>query len=1633
MKVLIVGNGGREHALGHAIAKNKDTSLFFAKGNAGTALLGKNIPIASDDIEGLLKFALEEKIDFTVVGPEDTLCLGIVDLFESNGLAIFGPTKAAANLEGSKLYAKTFMEKYNIPTAKYMEACDMESAVKFALELFRESGKVVLKADGLCQGKGVFIASSEEEIEDFCKAVFETKRFGETKLLVEEFLSGFEMSFLCFVDNNTILPLPTAKDHKKVFDGERGLNTGGMGTYSPNIQADVYYDEIMKLVAYPFLEGVKAEGLDFRGIIFIGLMIGKSGIKVLEFNTRFGDPETQSVLQKLDNDLLDVLQKTAEGKLADVNLVFNDKKVITVVASSGGYPEGYKSGYAIEGLENVKDSIVFHAGTAVADGKIVTSGGRVLAVTAAADTFEEAFDKAYGDMKKISFEGIHYRKDISPLVKRVYVCKKPAFDIASQSIRKEILEVCGMDIPELKVYLRYDIENISDDELIKISNSILSESPVDELFMFDNALELQKRLGEHIVVEYHKGQFDKREQGFLDAVTVKLEKSDVICKCATVYALPDISWEQRLQIQKLLINPVDQAEGELLNIPTTLNDEFSANHSEMHVEGFIKFSPEELKAFHSDGGYAMSYEDMRFTQDYFVSEGRNPSGTELAVLDTYWSDHCRHTTFLTALSNVSFEHSEQEIDKTIRRTYEEYLKLRETLGVKKPISLMDLATIVAKKLRAEGMLDDLEISEEVNACSYRIDVMVDGKPEKYLLMFKNETHNHPTEIEPYGGASTCIGGAIRDPLSGRAYVYQAMRVTGSADPREKNTLSGKLPQRKITKEAALGYSSYGNQIGLATGLVDELYHPGYKAKRMEVGAVIAAAPEKNVIRGIPQVSDAIILIGGRTGRDGVGGATGSSKEHTVKSIEVCSVEVQKGNAPMERKLQRLFRNEKVAQMIVRCNDFGAGGVSVAIGELADSLEVNLEKVPLKYKGLTPREIAISESQERMAVVVRKEDVERFIGLCEEENLEATHVADVTDSGRLIIKYKGEVIVNLSREFINSAGAPRSQDVRISHTNDISLGVNMGIDNLEERLSDINVTSKKNLIEMFDSSIGRGTVLLPLGGKNQITPSGAMCAKIPVLNAETTTVSLMSYGANPYLLEQNPFLGAYYAVIESVCKLAATGADTGKAKLSFQEYFLKLGSDEAKWSIPFIALLGAFKATTELNLAPIGGKDSMSGTFENLNVPPTLISFAVTTSEADRIITPELKGGRKLGILRTNLCDDKTLDITAFKRNLTTLLENNANISACYAITHKGLLPMLMEMSFGNDIGFDINIPEEWMYESAYGSFILEYDGDMGDVEGMSPIGVSLEDDSRTVNGKRIGDCKQAYTSALNSIFTPEVRTESDEITSGKVERYAHSIKLSLKPKVVIPVFPGTNCEWDTQRAFEIAGAKTELIVFNNMSISGIEQSIAALAESISEAQILALPGGFSLGDEPDGSGKFIANIIMNPRISDAIQTLLTKNDGLIIGICNGFQALIKTGLLPSGIIAEPSANAPTLTFNNNGRHISRLAKTKAMTTNSPWLADLDTSDEYYVPISHGEGRIVCSDSCYENLVQNDQIAFRYMDNPNGSHGDIEGLISPCGKILGKMGHSERVSSNLYKNFPSISPQPIFRSGVKYFI
>ncbi|EOU2059556.1 TPA: phosphoribosylformylglycinamidine synthase [Clostridium perfringens] len=1261
-------------------------------------------------------------------------------------------------------------------------------------------------------------------------------------------------------------------------------------------------------------------------------------------------------------------------------------------------------------------------------------------------------------------------------IRMVFVEKKAGFNVESQILLKDFKDNLGIEaLEDVRVLNKYILGDMEEEQYVRTVNTILSEAPVDRVY------EENFEIGQDEIafgVEYLPGQYDQRADSASECIMLLTEEEKIPVKSSKVIILKgNLNEEEIKKIKSYYINPVDSREVSPLS--KVLEENLEEPNEVEVLNGFLDLNEEGLKNFHRDKSLAMSLEDLKLIRDYFKSEDRNPTITEIKVIDTYWSDHCRHTTFETIIKDVYIE--EGKYSEPIKKAYEDYKNSRayvygENLN-NKEVKLMDLATIAMKELRKRGELDDLDVSEEINACSINIEIETDKGTEEYLLMFKNETHNHPTEIEPFGGAATCLGGAIRDPLSGRSYVYQAMRVTGSADPTVEicETLKGKLPQRKITLGAAHGYSSYGNQIGLATGQVSEIYHPNYAAKRMEVGAVIAATPKENVIRLKPSKGDIVILLGGRTGRDGIGGATGSSKEHTEESINQCGAEVQKGNAPTERKIQRLFRNKEVAQMIKRCNDFGAGGVSVAIGELCRGIDIDLNKVPKKYEGLDGTELAISESQERMAVVISSENADRFIKLSEEENLEATIVAEVTDTDRLRMNWKDKTIVDIKRSFLDTNGAKQEISLKVKSPSAYPYEIK-NCDVKEEwlkSLRNLNVCSQKGLIERFDSTIGGGTVLMPLGGKYQLTPAEGMAAKIPVLGGESKDASLMTYGFNPYLGVWSPFHMAFYSVIESVTKISAMGGDYKKVRLTFQEYFEKLLRDEEKWGKPFAALLGAYKAQMDLGLPAIGGKDSMSGSFGELNVPPTLVSFAVGLEKASRIISPEFKNiGSTLVLMKGEKLEDGTLEIEGFKNNLEKLYEliGEEKVVSAYSLKFGGVSEGITKMSLGNRIGATLNnISKEELFGFNYGSLILE-----------AKEGVNLEEEFKGTNYKVIGntieadvikceeydfevsleELEKSYEEKLEGVFKSKTEDKeggvSDLISNDKdgasildngqmhiEEKLKSKITRVEKPRVVIPVFPGTNCEYDCRRAFEKEGAEVHEVIIRNLNKEALIDSINMLKKEIDKSQIIMLPGGFSAGDEPDGSAKFIATIFRNPKIKDSVMKLLNERDGLILGICNGFQALIKLGLLPYGKIIDIEEDMATLTYNNINRHMSSIVRTKITSKKSPWFNEVSLGEVHSIPISHGEGRFVAPESLIKELVENDQIATQYVDlegnmamnmpyNPNGSSLAIEGITSRDGRILGKMGHSERIGDNLYKNIPGEFDQKLFKSGVDYF-
>ncbi|MFV0315020.1 MAG: phosphoribosylformylglycinamidine synthase [Anaerotignum sp.] len=1228
------------------------------------------------------------------------------------------------------------------------------------------------------------------------------------------------------------------------------------------------------------------------------------------------------------------------------------------------------------------------------------------------------------------------------MVYRIYVEKKIGLAAQANSVRKDIINLLGIKaLTDLRLFNRYDVENIEKDLFEDCKTTVFSEPQLDNLLET-----LPKDDAVLFAVEYLPGQFDQRANSAAECIQIISKKERPLVRTAKVYALyGNLSEDEILAIKKYLINPVEAREATLATFET-LEMKYEIPTEVATIEGFIALDEVGLEALIKDFGLAMDLDDAKACQVYFKEENRDPSITEVKMIDTYWSDHCRHTTFLTTIDDVTFE------DDLLQSAYDEYLKTREAIGRTKPINLMDMGTIVAKFLKQSGKLTKLDESEEINACTVKIDVNIEGKMEKWLLLFKNETHNHPTEIEPFGGAATCVGGAIRDPLSGRSYVYAAMRVTGAGDPlvAVSKTIAGKLPQRKIITTAAAGYSSYGNQIGLATGQVDEIYHAGYVAKRMEIGAVIGAAPAENVRREVPMDGDIIILLGGRTGRDGCGGATGSSKSHTVESLESCGAEVQKGNAPEERKIQRLFRNAEASKLIKRCNDFGAGGVSVAIGELADGLEIDLNAVPKKYEGLDGTELAISESQERMAVVVAAEDVERFKELAYSENLEATVVAKVKAEPRLVMKWNEKEIVNISRQFLDSNGAQKH--INIAPESPKPFGKCIPADfkeGLKELAGDLNVCSKRGLSENFDSTIGAGTVLMPFGGKMQRTPIQAMVNKISVEKQDTTTCSLMAWGYNPFIAEASPYHSAYLAVVESVAKLIATGAKFEDVYLSFQEYFEKPMKDAKRWGKPLAALLGAFMAQKGLEIAAIGGKDSMSGSFEQIDVPPTLVSFAVTTEEIGNIISPEFKGaGNKVALFLPKYDENGLPTADSLKANFDciTKLMRDGKVKSAYTLTYGGIAEAILKMSMGNEFGFTFakEISFETIFGYQYGGFVLEM---VADVEAGILLGETTEQQTMKLGDEEVlmKELYEIYEGKLEEIFPCNIETKTEEIPTFtyKTEKTFKANTSFAKPRVLIPVFPGTNCEYDSAKAVERAGAKAEIFVINNLSATGISNSIQQFVKEVQNSQMIFIPGGFSGGDEPDGSGKFITAFFRNEEIKEVVTQLLEQKDGLMCGICNGFQALIKLGLVPFGKIMDTDETCPTLSYNTIGRHQSKLVRTRVASNNSPWLMNVEPNEIFTVPISHGEGRILADAELVKNLAKNGQILTQYVDNignvtsdiqfnPNGSVCGIEGLISPDGRVIGKMGHSERIGSNLYQNVDGKYDMKLFDSAVKYY-
>ncbi len=1250
---------------------------------------------------------------------------------------------------------------------------------------------------------------------------------------------------------------------------------------------------------------------------------------------------------------------------------------------------------------------------------------------------------------KIAKTGNTYERGTTMSVFRVYVEKRKGFDVEVKRMKKELKEFLHIaNVSDLRILNRYDIEYVNEAAYKKALNTIFSEPQSDILFEED----LETTEGFTFAVSFLRGQYDQRADSCVQCIRTIDSSLNPIVKTAKVYMLQgEFTEAEKEKIKKSVINPVESEEVSLEKVDS-LDMTYPVPEDVKVLEGFIDMDEAALEAFRKKEGLAMSLEDLAYFQNYFKGENRNPSYTELKVVDTYWSDHCRHTTFMTELTDIEIE--DGKFAEPIKEALESYYSMREELGrTHKKVCLMDMATIIVKYLKEQGGLKELVESEEINACTIEESIDVDGKKEDYLILFKNETHNHPTEIEPFGGAATCLGGAIRDPLSGRSYVYQAMRVTGAADPNEpiENTIPGKLPQRVITKTAANGYSSYGNQIGLATGEVKEYYHEGYKAKRLEVGAVVGAVKKSSVKREEPVAGDVILLLGGATGRDGCGGATGSSKEHTEESLQTCGSEVQKGNPVEERKLQRLFRNPEFSKRIKRCNDFGAGGVCVAIGEIAKGLRINLDTVPVKYMGLDATELAISESQERMAIAIAKEDLEEMIALANKENLNAVCVAEVTAEEELVMTWRGKEVVHIDRSFLDSAGVTQQRTAKVAAPVLESCNISLTKESILANLKDLNVGLQKGLGMQFDGTIGAASVLMPYGGKNQLTKEVGMVAKIPVLEGETTAATYMTHGFDPYLSEKSPFHGAMYAVVESIAKLVALGADYTKTYLSFQEYFERMG-DANSWGKPVAALLGALTAQKQLGLAAIGGKDSMSGTFENISVPPTLISFTCNVGDASECVSGSFKeAGNKLVYISIPKDDKFMPDFEAMHEAYANVyaLVKEGKVRSSYAIGKGGIVAALSQMAIGNNIGANVNF-DMAPFEANYGDLILEVSADTAAAlpsHIYTVVGETVAEETLTVNGITLGLDEVASTmlSVVEKVFVPKVDCEDqavDATFSGERKIYVAKNKIA-QPEVMIPVFPGTNCELDTRRAFEKAGAKVNEVLFVNRTNSEIEDSIERLYKGIQNAQIIAFPGGFSAGDEPDGSGKFIASVFRSEKLKAAIHEHLYTQDGLMLGICNGFQVLVKLGLLPYGEIRDMDVNCPTLTYNTIGKHISLMAKTKITSVQSPWLNGVNLGEIYEIPLSHGEGRFVAPENVLKELIANGQVFSQYVDengfvssdgnvNVNGSMHNIEGIVSLDGRIIGKMGHSERIGQFVHKNIPGLKDQKIFESGVNYF-
>ena len=1651
MKIMVIGGGGREHAI---IRKLKESPLageiYALPGNGGIASDAICVPIGAKEIDKIVAFAKEKAIEYAVVAPDDPLVLGAVDALEAAGIPCFGPNAAAAQIEGSKVFSKNLMKKYGIPTAAFEVFTELDAALAY---LKTAPLPTVIKADGLALGKGVVIAETREEAESAVIGMMRDGMFGKSgsRVVIEEYLTGPEVSVLSFTDGKTVVPMVSSMDHKRALDGDKGLNTGGMGTVAPN---PYYTGEIaercMREIFLPTVAAMQAEGAPFKGCLYFGLMLTPNGPKVIEYNCRFGDPETQVVLPLLESDLLTIMRATTDGTLTPEMVRFSDGAACCVVMASNGYPAAYESGYPITLDENAKGTVYYAGAKLDENGTLLSAGGRVLGAVATAPTLSDAVKDAYALSDKIHFANAYRRSDIGARalaakseVYRIFVEKKPELANEANALCSDIVSLLGIKgLTGLRILNRYDVEDISHELFLRSVDTVFSEPQLD---LVSDVVDTEGYTA--FAVEYLPGQFDQRADSAAQCIQILSCGNRPLVRGAKVYLLKgELSESEINQIKKYVINPVESREASMEK-PETLVMDYAVPEDVAVLSGFCEMKDSELSSEIARYGLAMDEDDLAFCRDYFRSEKRDPTITELRMIDTYWSDHCRHTTFLTTIDSVRFD------DPLAERAYESYLESRRALGRTKPINLMDVATMAVRYLKATGKLPRLDESEEINACTVKITVTVDGEEQEWLLLFKNETHNHPTEIEPFGGAATCIGGAIRDPLSGRSYVYAAMRVTGAADPLRpvSETLAGKLPQRKIVTTAAAGYSSYGNQIGLATGLVDEIYHEGYAAKRLEIGAVVAAAPAENVRRERPDPDDVVILLGGRTGRDGCGGATGSSKSHTEGSLSSCGAEVQKGNAPEERKLQRLFRSPEASRLIKRCNDFGAGGVSVAVGELADGLYINLDKVPKKYEGLDGTELAISESQERMAVVVAPEDVARFTELADAENLEATVIATVTAAPRLVMQWRGRTIVDLSREFLNSNGAEKHVSAEVASPRPIAKKIPQGFAlGMKELASDLNVCSKRGLSERFDSTIGAGTVLMPFGGKNQLTPIQAMVQKISVEKGHTNDCSVMAYGYNPFVTEADPFRGAYLAVFESVAKLVAAGADLTDTYLTFQEYFEKPRREAKRFGKPLAALLGAYRAQMELGIASIGGKDSMSGSFEKLDVPPTLVSFAVTTAKVDEIVSPELKGaGHKLVLVSPENGEDGLPTAASFRETADRVaaLVRSGKVHSIWTPTYGGVAEGLIKCTIGNGVGVRLadTVSLDTLFGYRYASFVLELDHG-APLDGIL-LGETVSEDAILYKGEvlKLDELLSVYEGKLESVY-PTLAGKSKGVLESLASNAAPSAPAKLgiaRPRVLIPVFPGTNCEYDTAKAFADAGADPEIFVIKNLTAKGIAESVEAFARKVKESQIVFIPGGFSGGDEPDGSGKFITAFFRSGAVKDEVNTLLKCRDGLLAGICNGFQAIIKLGLVPYGEIRDTKASDPTLTFNTIGRHQSRIVHTAVASVKSPWLSACKVGDVFKVPISHGEGRFLADEATVRALAANGQIATQYVDvagnptddilfNPNGSTFAIEGITSPDGRVLGKMGHSERKGYGLYKNVPGEIDMKLFESATLYF-